>query len=129
MPAARLCSIAATILSRWKTCRRVRCEPAFGATLPSRCTSNAPSSCEAKSSSSSLRARWVARSMALRVSLSIRGRLLHDDFLARPDEARAFLTHAFERGVELLFGLDAAAEVAPNTHAHDPLTVDDVAQL
>src|SRR5205823_3370024 len=81
-------------------------------------------------SSRSFRARWLARSMALRVSLSILTHpLLNDDLLARPDETRALLPHAVERGLELLLGLDAAREVAAEAHGDDTLTVDDAAQL
>jgi hypothetical protein len=38
--------------------------------------------------------------------------LLNDDLLAGADEPRALLADAVERGVELLGGLDAPAEVA-----------------
>src|ERR1039458_2875926 len=62
--------MAAAIFSRWKTSRADRCAPAFGATVPLRCTSKSPSSCAAKPSSKIFRDRCVARSMALRVSLS-----------------------------------------------------------
>src|SRR6478609_426235 len=130
MPAARLCSMAATMRSRWKAWRAERWPPALAATAPSRCTSKSPSSCAAKSSSRSFRARWVARSMALRVSLSILAHpLLNDDLLAGADEARALFAHAVERCLELLLGLDAAREVAADAHGDDALTVDDAPQL
>src|SRR6266566_7911486 len=55
--------------------------------------------------------------------------LLHDDFLARSNQACAFLADPFERSVELFLRLDSTAEVAPETDADDSLTVDDAAQL
>src|SRR5437660_106838 len=127
MPAARLCSIPATTLSRWNCWRADRCIPPFAATVPLRSTSKVPSSCEEKSSSSSFRARWVARSIALRVSLFMSGALLHDDFLARANEPAALLANPVERRLELLLGLDAAAEVAGKAHRSDALTIDDQA--
>src|SRR6187402_3370531 len=128
MPAARLCSIVATIRSRWNAWRAERWPPAFAATSPSWCTSKSPSSCAVKSSSRSFRARWVARSMALRVSLSIVASLLNDDLLASANQTGALLAHAVEGCFELLLGLDSASEIAANAHGDDTLTVDDAPQ-
>ena len=55
--------------------------------------------------------------------------LLHDDFLAGADEPSALLANPFERRLELLFGLDTAAEVAAKAHRRDALPVDGAAQL
>src|SRR5687767_9180684 len=110
MPPVRLCSMAATILSRWNPWRADRCAPAVEATVPSRSTSKVPSSCEKKSSSSSVRDRCVAVSMAPRVSLFIGHPLLHDDFLPGADEPRALAANPVKRRLELLLGLDPGTE-------------------
>ena len=67
----RLCSIAATILSRWKTCRGDRCAPAFAATDAGAHVRRSPLKLRGEVLLEQLAGRWVARSMALRVSLSI----------------------------------------------------------
>src|SRR5690242_14337823 len=122
--------MAATMRSRENAWRGERCLPALAATSPFLRMSKSPSSCAEKSSSRSFRARWVARSMALRVSLSIFARsLLNEDLFAGADKARALLAHAVERCFELLLGLDAAREVAADADRHDALTVNDAAQL
>src|SRR5690606_2663559 len=53
--------------------------------------------------------------------------LLNDDLLAGADEACTLFTYAVERGLELLFGLDTAREVAADVDGDDALAGDDAA--
>src|SRR6266404_1908414 len=122
MPALRLCSIAATILSRSKCWRPVRCAPPLFAIRPSARTSNTPSSCSAKSSSRRRRAFWVARSIAFLVSLSIRECSLHDDLLALADKAGELIADAIEGLLKLFFGFDAAREELADRNRREALT-------
>ena len=85
--------------------------------------SNALSSWAAMSSLRSPRACWVARSIALRVSLSMDALpYLHHDGLAFTDEPLALLPDALERLFELLLIGDATGEVAREAdHLHGAL--------
>src|ERR1700733_1070454 len=129
MPALRLCSIAATILSRSRCCRPVKCAPPLLAILPSARTSNTPSNCSAKSSSRRRRAFWVARSIAFLVSLSITGGSLHDDLLALADEAGELVADAVEGLVKLLLGFDASGEELAHRNGGKTFAFQDLVHL
>jgi hypothetical protein len=110
MPLARLCSIAATMRRAANAWRGREVLAGLGGHRAVAQHVEVALELRGEVLLEELPRRWVARSMALRVSLSILAHpLLNDDLLAGADEARALFADAVERGVELLFGLDAAA--------------------